>query len=152
MRLAEHLNAKVRQGAVPAPTRPVAFKAIARGAHGEEYLVETTAVLAFVDEERRDAALDAAEAAIRQKYPDGLAPPEKRRNAVAYQILLHALRDPDEHRSQLASTVEELRKALVQPVATRLYAEYCQFVDEEFPVTPATDDFEGMVEEAEKNS
>lgn len=152
MRLADHLNAKVRAGATPAPTHPVTFKAIARGTRGDEYLVETPAVLAFVDEDKRDLALDAADTALRAVYPDGSAPAEKRRNAVAYQILLHALRDADEPRAQLASTVEELRKALVQPVATRLYAEYMAFIEREFPATPSADDFHDLVDEAEKNS
>jgi acyl-CoA reductase-like NAD-dependent aldehyde dehydrogenase len=152
MRLGEHLNAQVRAGATPAPTHPVSFKAIARGVRGDEYLVDTTAVLAFVDEEKADAALDAAEAAIRAKYPDGAAPPEKRRNAIAYQMLLHALRDAEEPRAQLASTVEELRKALVKPVAVRLYAEYVAFVDKEFPPLPTTAQLGELAKEAEKNS
>ena len=152
MRLGEHLNAKVRAGAIPAPTHPVIFRALARDAHGEQYVVDANAVLAFVDEDQRDRAIDAAEAEIRLKYPDASAPAEKRRNAVAYQILLYALRDAEDPRVQLAATVEELRKALVQPVATRLYSEYIAFVDEEFPATPAEGDFAGMVDDAEKNS
>jgi hypothetical protein len=152
MRLGDHLNAQVRAGATPAPTHPITFKAIARGPRGDEYLVETPAVLAFVDEDKRDAALDAAEIAIRKVYLDGSAPAEKRRNAVTYQILLHALRDADEPRAQLASSVEELRKALVQPVATRLYADYVEFVEREFPSTPSTEQFEELVDDAEKNS
>lgn len=152
MRLGDHLNAQVRAGATPAPTQPVTFKAIARGPRGDEYLVDTTAVLAFVDEDKRDAALDVAEGAIRRIYPDEAAPAEKRRNAVAYQILLHALRDADEPRVQLASTVEELRKALVQPVATRLYAEYIAFVEREFPAAPTAEQFEEAVGDAEINS
>jgi len=152
MRLGDFLSAKNREGATPAPTRPVAFKAIARGAHGEEYLVDCNAVLAFVDEQKRDRAIDAAEAALRRAYPDGSAPAEKRRNEVAYQVLIYALRDADEHRAQFAAGVDELRSALVQPVATRLYTEYIEFVDGEFPLVPKEEDMKEMVEEARKNS
>jgi len=152
MRLGEFLSGKHRDGATPAPTRPVEFKAIARGAHGEEYLVDCNAVLAFVDEQKRDKAIDAAEVALRRAYPDGSAPAEKRRNEVAYQVLLYALRDADEHRAQFAASVDELRAALVQPVATRLYTEYIEFVDEEFAATPTKEQFAELVEDARKNS
>ena len=152
MRLSDHLNAQVRAGTTPAPTHPVTFRALARGTRGDRYVVDTPAMLAFVDEDEREAALDAAEAAVRRVYPDGTAPEEKRRNAVAYEILLRALRDAAEPRAQLAASVEELRKALVQPVATRLYADYIEFVEREFPATPTAKQFEELAEEAEKNS
>lgn len=152
MRLGEFLNAMHRDGAPEAPTCPVRFKAIARGAHGEEYLVDCNAVLAFVDESKRDKAIDAAEAVLRRAYPDGSAPAEKRRNEVAYQVLLYALRDADQHRTQFAASVDELRAALVQPVATRLYTEYIEFVDEEFPDEVTPEQLEEMAKEAEKNS
>lgn len=152
MKLSDHLNAQVRAGTTPAPTHPVTFKALARGPRGDRYVVDTPAVLAFVDEDERETALDAAEAAVRHVYADGSAPAEKRRNAVAYEILVRALRDPNEPRAQLAGSVEELRKALVQPVATRLYADYIEFVEREFPATPTRQQFEELADEAEKNS
>jgi len=152
MRLAEHLNAQVRAGAIPAPTHPVNFKALARGPRGDRHVVDVAAVLAFVDEDERETAIDAANAAVRRAYPEGGEPEEKRRNAVAYEILVRALRDAEDSRAQLSASVEELRKALVQPVATRLYADYLAFVDSEFPSTPTPQQLKELTSEAEKNS
>jgi hypothetical protein len=152
VRLADFLSGRNRANATPAPTQPVTFKAIGRDAHGEEYLVDCKGLVAFVDENKRDQAIDAAEAVLRTKYPDGSAPDEKRRNEVAYQVLLRALRDADDPRVQLAASVDELRSALVMPEATRLYAEYVKFVDEEFPATPTPQQFDKLTAEAEKNS
>ncbi|PYR03791.1 MAG: hypothetical protein DMF97_01085 [Acidobacteria bacterium] len=39
------------------------------------------ALLAFVDEKRRDEAMDAPESAIRRVHPDGNAPAERRSDA-----------------------------------------------------------------------
>jgi hypothetical protein len=152
MRLADFLSVRNRGNATPAPTQPIAFKAIARDANGDEYLVDCKALIAFVDENKRDQAIDAAEAVLRAKYAGGSGPDEKRRNEVAYQVLLRALRDADDPRVQLASSVDELRSALVMPEATRLYGEYVKFIDEEFPATPTPQQFDKLAAEAEKNS
>lgn len=151
MRLGDFLSTTV-EGQVAAPVHPVTFKAIKRGKHGEEYVIEMKAALAFVDEKRRDEAMDAAEAAIRRVYPDGNAPVEKRSNEIAYQVLLRALRDADDPRVQFAESVEQLRSVLVQRVATHLYAEYQDFVDEEFPEVITPEQFADLVEQATKKS
>ncbi len=151
MRLGDFLNTTV-EGHVAAPLHPVTFKAIKRGKHGEEYVIEMKAVLAFVDEKRRDDAIDAAEAAIRRVYPDGNTPAEKRSNEIAYQVLLRALRDGDDPRVQFAENVEQLRSVLVQRVATHLYGEYLDFVDEEFPEVITPEQFAELVEAARKKS
>lgn len=151
MRLGDFLNVTV-EGQVTAQTHPVTFKAIKRGKHGDEYVIEVKAVIAFVDEKRRDEAMDAAEAAIRRVYPDGNAPVEKRSNEIAYQVLLRALRDADDARVQFAESVEQLRAVLVQRVATYLYSEYLDFVDEEFPEVITPDQFAELVEAARKKS
>jgi hypothetical protein len=150
MRLGDFLNTSI-EGQLMAPTHPVSFKAIKRSKHGEEYIVEVKAVLAFVDEKRRDEAMDAAEAAIRRLYPDGNAPAERRSNELAYQVLLHALRDADDPRVQFAESVEQLRSVLVQRVATHLYGEYRDFVDEEFPEVITPEQFADLVEQGRKN-
>lgn len=153
MRLADFLNSPNRsKSAIPAPTQPVTFKALGRDPHGEEYLVECKATLGLVDENRRDEAIDDTEARMRAKYPDGTAPEEKRRNEMAYQVLLRAMRDADDTRVQFAASVDELRSALVMPEATRLYGEYVRFVEEEFPAAPTTKQFQALTREAEKNS
>jgi hypothetical protein len=110
------------------------------------------AVLAFVDEKRRDEAMDAAETAIRRVYSDGNAPAEKRSNEIAYQVLVRALRDADDPRVQFAESVEQLRSALVQRVATHLYGEYLDFVDDEFPEVITPEQFADLVEQAKKCS
>jgi hypothetical protein len=152
MRLGQFLEASHTEREQPAPTKPVAFKIIKRLGRGQELVKQVTAVLAFVDEAKRDRAIDAAEAACRRVYQDGSAPPEKRRNELAYQLLLYALRDADEPRAQFASTIDELRSALVQPVATDLYDQYVQFLAEEFPAAPTKEQFDELVEDAAKNS
>jgi hypothetical protein len=135
----------------PAPTQPVTFKAVGKNPRGEDITVEVSAALAFVDEERRARALNAAQVVMRQFYPAGDAPAAELGNEQAYQLLLLALRDADDPRVQLAENADQLKRALVKPVAERLYGEYQKFVAEEFPDVIEPEEFKGLVKEAEKN-
>ena len=40
----------------------------------------------------------------------------------------------------------------MQPVETDLYDQYAEFLAEEFPATPTKEQFDELMEEAEKNS
>ncbi len=150
MRLGEFL--KQQDQHEPAPTHPVSFKAIGKNPRGEDFTVEITAALAFVDEDRRARMLNAAQVAMRQLYPAGEPPSAELGNEQAYQLLLLALRDADDSRVQFAENVDQLKRALVKLVAERLYGEYQEFVADEFPDVIEPEQFKALVEEAEKNS
>lgn len=152
MKLGDILSTKSQAGLVPSVTCPVAFKVIGRGkGSGEQVTAEAAAVLAVVAEEDRALAQRDAAAKVLERYGETQAPSEALGFEVAIQVLSRALRDKDDPRAMFASA-DELRKALVQPVASRLYSQYLAYVNEEFPdvIDPAT--FERLIADAKKKS
>jgi hypothetical protein len=136
----------------PSPTHPVSFRVVGKNKRGEDFTMEANAVLAFVDEDKRTHGLHTARATLRPLYPQGELPAVELSNEQAYQLLLHALRDADDPRVQFAENVDQLKRALVKPVAERLYADYQKFVDEEFPEVVSPEQLAELTNEAEKNS
>jgi len=136
----------------PAPTRPVTYRAIGQNPRGEDFTVAVSAVLAFVDEDRRPRSLNAAQVTMRHTYPAGDIPEVELSNEQVYQLLLLALRDATDPRVQLAESVDQLKRSLVKPVAERLYREYQDFVADEFPMVIEPEEFQKLVSESKKSS
>ena len=80
-----------------------------------------------------------AEVALREEYKpteDGVPvpiPPKARADEETYQLLVRALRTPEDPRRPLARTVVELRNALPAPVAAQLVTAYNEWLESEFP-------------------
>jgi hypothetical protein len=149
MKLSDFLNAQGR--ARPAPTRPIAFKVLGVDGQMNGRVGDASAELAFVPEAPRQEALRDAERAIRDHYGDQPIPEDRRDDEGKYHVLFRALRDRDDVRQPFADSVKELKNALVLPEASRLWREYNQFVDEEFPDLVDAETFEKLVEEAKNH-
>lgn len=137
--------------AVPAPTRPVKFRACGHDAHNVRLVADVEAELAFVDEKERSEALAEAHAELAKRYHGEIAPDERRADEEAYHTLLRALREPGTL-EPLCRSVIELKTALVLPEALRLWSEYKRFEREEFPPAVDEEEFAALVEEAKKKS
>ncbi len=125
-----------------APTLPVKFKVIGLTKDRQPVTFDAEAQLVFVDEL---ASMTATRAAHEKESSDDLFRTER-----AYQLLLVALRDKDNPAIQFASNVEQLKKALVGPVAAALMNSYQSFLAKEFPEMPTEQQAAEMEEEAAK--
>jgi hypothetical protein len=146
MKLHDFLTAQGR--AHPSPTRPVAFKVLGVDGQMQGLVADAAAELAFVPEAARQEGLRDAERAVREQYGEDAAPEDRRDDEGKYHVLFRALRDKDDVRQPFADSVKELKNALVLPEAARLWREYHQFVDEEFPDAVDAETFEKLVEAA----
>jgi hypothetical protein len=149
MKLNDFLTAQGRSR--PAPTRPVNFKVLGVNGQMAGLVADAGAELAFVPEAARQEALRDANRAVAEAYVDQPVPEERRDDEGKYHVLFRALRDKDDVRQPFADSVKELKNALVLPEAARLWREYHQFVDEEFPDAVDADTFEKLVEEARRS-
>lgn len=122
---------------LPPPQKQVSFKVTAKVRDGAIYDVAAVLVLVESPEVRR--AIRDAEVALREEYKpteDGTPipiPAKARADEETYQILVRALRTPEDPRRPLARTVQELRNALPAPVAAQLVTAYNEWIDQEFP-------------------
>jgi hypothetical protein len=139
-------------GVFRAPTRPVAFKAIGRDGEGNRIVRDVAAVLEFVDEDDRETARIEAEKELRKSFPAGDPPADVLNDARAYRVLLLALRDADDPRKPFALSFPELRRSLHHLEARRIYLDYLDWCDLEFPSQIDDDQFDALVEEAKKKS
>lgn len=131
-----------------APVKRVRFQVVGRDR--EEFVVraEAEADLVFVDERARLQAERDARSYL-ASLPGSGAPSTEDINAEeAYHLLHLALRDTADVRTPFAGTVDELRRALVAPVAQRLAAAYWRFVAAEFPDVTTDKEQEKLEEEA----
>lgn len=151
MKLGEFLSQQ-GAGARQAPTRTARVKLVGVDGQMLGRVADARAEIAFVPEAARQEALRDADRAIRDLYGKDPPPDERRDDEHKYHILHRALRDCDDPRQPFADSVRELKGALVLAEAARIWAEYCQFVEEEFPDSVDTETFERMVEEAKKAS
>lgn len=152
MKLGDILSAKNQAGLVPSVTKPVEFKITAKGKASGEHLTATVrAVLSFVTEEERAEAIKDAGDAVAKRYAERAPGDSAMSNEIALHMLARALRDADDPR-QMFATVDELRKALVQGVATRLYSEYLAYESEEFPDTVSDATMTKLLGDAKKKS
>jgi hypothetical protein len=115
-------------------------------------VTEAKAELAFVTEFDRQEAMRTAEKELKALYGSEEISDDRRRDAYTYHILQRALRDADDVRTAFAGSVKELEKALVLPEANKIWSEYIQFCDEEFPDYVDPDTFEKLVAAAKKDS
>ena len=122
---------------LPPPHKAVSFKVTAKTRDGALYDVDAVLVLVESPEVRR--AVHDAEVALREEYKpteDGVPvpiPPKARADEETYQLLVRALRTPEDPRRPLARTVVELRNALPAPVAAQLVTAYNEWLESEFP-------------------
>jgi len=141
---------------LPPPQKAVSFKAIAKTRDGALYDVEAVLVLVESPEVRR--AIHDAELVLREEYkptPDVAQPPipsKARADEETYQMLVRALRVPEDPRRPLARTVIELRNALPAPVAGQLITAYNEWLEAEFPDTMTMAALRALEEEAAKKS
>lgn len=152
MKLGDILSAKNQAGLVPSVTRDVEFKIVGKGkGSGDPVTATAKATLAVINEEERAEAIREATLAVAKLFSDVAAPQESMGFETAIHVLAKALRDRDDPRGHFAN-VDELRRALVQPVATRLYSEYLAYQAEEFPDTVDNATFNRLLEDAKKKS
>jgi len=142
---------------LPPPQKAVSFKAIAKTRDGALYDVEAILVLVESPEVRR--AIRDAELALREEYKpatDSVSPPpipgKARADEETYQMLVRALRVPEDPRRPLSRTVLELRNALPAPVAAQLITAYNEWLEAEFPDTMTMAALRALEEEAAKKS
>lgn len=145
MRLDEFLKEACTGQSHLAPTHPVTFRALGLTKDREQVRIEVKARLAFVDDQTSVEISNKAH----ELYPDNLRAYHRE---VSYRMLTHALRDSENPVVQFAATVEELRKALVDPVTSWLMSEYRAFEQREFSPTPDKESLDEAEEDAEKNS
>ena len=133
----------------PAVTRLVKFKAAAKNTAAQPTSVEVEAVLAYVDEEEREAVAIEAASYLAQKFKGKTIPDMTRRNEEGLRFLALALRDKSDPAKPLcAAGVEELRPALVYAVGEWLGEEYRALIDAEYMPSPEPADIEKMKDEA----
>lgn len=152
MKLGDILSSKNQSGLVPSVTRDVEFKVLGKAkGSGDPVTATAKATLCVISEEERAEALKEASLAVARRYKD--APPSEEALGFerALQVLSLALRDSDDPRGSFAG-VDELRRALVKPVAMRLYSEYLAYEAEEFPDSIDDATFKRLLEDAKKKS
>lgn len=136
--------------------RAVTFKATGQDENLRSVTAEVPAVMAFVDEDRRETIRVEAAADLDKRYQGKQIPAGVTRDEEIYRLLFEALRDPTPNESgshgRLFDNLTELRTALVLPEVRRLSDEYDLFLVEEFPPRVSQADFDAMVEDAKKNS
>jgi hypothetical protein len=150
MKLAAFLAVHGRS--LPAPTRSVKFKILGADVRKSGTVAPAEAEIAFVSETSRQEALRNADAAIATEYEGQLPSGDRREDERMYHVLHRALRDKDDVRQPFAESPDELKAALVLPEAARIWREYLQFVDEEFPEWVDAETFEKLVAESKKTS
>lgn len=143
-----------------APFEPVEFIVVGEDrSSGAKVRAKASAVLVFVDEDKRQDCIMQAQISADAKAvnadnpekPTGHAPPRTVvDNEFIYHLLLRALRDATNHRNPFADNVDQLRVALMKPVANKLYDQYEKFVEREFPDNPTVEQTQELEVEAEK--
>lgn len=140
----------------PIAPRPVTFWVVGRDEHLRETKAKATAVLVYVDEDKREQLRIEALSDLRKRFPDKIIPEAVVHDEIIYRTLFEALRDEDASDAgiylRFAETLVELRSALVKEEADRLDEEYGNYVIEEFPAAISDEDFAKLVDEGKKNS
>ncbi len=141
--------------AQPVHPHPVEFKAKGTNAELEIVTARVKAVLICLDEDQRTAARVAALGSVERRFKDKAVPSGVVSDEEIYHYLFEALRQPemvDGIHPKLAATVMELRGALVKNEANRIYREYVEYMEREFPENVSDEKWAALVEDAKKNS
>lgn len=131
--------------------RAVSFKVIGRNKQGETVQADARAVFRFVSEQERADILARSSAAVAERYAGKTPPPRAVLDEESFHLLHAALRDESPPHAAFADTVLHLRNSLVFDEAQRVYADYQQWITEEFPDRVSEEDMAILVDEAKKN-
>lgn len=147
MRLQDFLNSATNS----APVKHIKIKVQGEGTNKSGKVSGTVdATLVFVSETERAEAIRDAHKVVRE----GNLAEVTLENEIAFQVLHRALRDStsDNYIVPFAESVKGLKNALVLVEAQRVYNEYSNFMEEEYPPSVDSKQFEELVKEAEGKS
>jgi len=151
MKLADILTKGLTSSsALLAPTKRVEFRVMGHTKQGERTFLDASAILVFLDDQEREAALREAGKVARLR--NGGADPSHGEMVEerTYQLLALALRDEDNTAAVFTRDATTLRKALHALEATRVWETYEAFLAEEYPSELDEETWKRLVDDAEK--
>ena len=135
---------------------PVTFRIVGRADNFLPLVGEARACFCYVPEDERSQAVISARKAVAERFKgdEEHVRDSDVRDETTYQILLLALRDSDPdsvgRHPPFATSVDELRSALVLSVAQEMWEEYQRYLAEEFPAFVDKETWEALVADAKK--